>query len=316
MNVSRRNVFIWVLVLPLTCLIPANSSWAWGRLGHQLIGEVGAELAGSGQNFWQKNAVNIGNLATVPDAVWKSGSSAASEGPTHWFHIDAYSNKPWDLPPVFESYQDAVNTFGSPTILENGTALWRSRQFFERAVEDFQMGRYESGLQMAGVLAHYIGDLSQPLHVTIDYDGRYGLQTGIHSFFESRNIQNRDRQFLKTQLSAKAAALLKNPVFVASIDGGVHKAVQQEMARAADFIEKVLEQDENLGRGSQGSNAQLNLALDRMADGAATLALILSDMWIEAGRPPLDQTLSVGTPAWVVPAYHFLENGDAAHDCL
>jgi hypothetical protein len=156
---------------------------------------------------------------------------------------------------------------------------------------------------MAGALAHYVGDLSQPLHVSQDYDGRFGLQTGIHSFFETTVLSRKDRLELIAEVKAKAALLLADPNFVASMNQGIAQAIRQEMARSAQFIERVLDQDERLGRGAEGAEAQYRLAVDRMADGAATLALILGQIWQDAGQPPVRERLRVNNPSWVAPRY-------------
>jgi hypothetical protein len=293
----------WFIALSLSFVLHAAPSWAWGRLGHQVIGEVGAELAPSGREFWSRNAVNLGQLALVPDSVWKSGPSGRDEGPTHWFHVDVYTSDPWVLPARFDSFAATVDDYGDASVLENGTAFWRTRQFFELSRNGFQSGRYETGLQMAGALAHYVADLSQPLHVSQDYDGRFGLQTGIHSFFETTVISRKDRREVMAAVKTKAALLLSDPNFLASMNRGIAQAIREEMSRSAQFIERVLDQDERLGRGAEGSEAQYRLAVDRMADGAATLALILGQIWKDAGQPPVRDTLRVSDPSWVAPRY-------------
>jgi hypothetical protein len=293
----------WVSALSLFFALSASPSWAWGRMGHQVIGEVAGALAPSGREFWSHNALNLGQLALVPDTLWKSGPSGREEGPTHWFHVDVYTSDPWILPGRFDSFDATVDDYGAVSVEENGTAFWRTRQFFELSWMGFQSGRYETSLQMAGALAHYVGDLSQPLHVSQDYDGRFGLQTGIHSFFETTVLSRKDRLELIAEVKAKAALLLADPNFVASMNQGIAQAIRQEMARSAQFIERVLDQDERLGRGAEGAEAQYRLAVDRMADGAATLALILGQIWQDAGQPPVRERLRVNNPSWVAPRY-------------
>lgn len=293
----------WFSALSLFFALSASPSWAWGRMGHQVIGEVAGELAPAGREFWSRNALNLGQLALVPDTLWKSGPSGREEGPTHWFHVDVYTSDPWVLPGRFDSFDATVDDYGDVSVEENGTAFWRARQFFDLSRKGFESGRYEVGLQMAGVLAHYVGDLSQPLHVSQDYDGRFGLQTGIHGFFETTVLSRKDRRDVIAAVRAKAALLLADPNFAASMNRGIAQAIREEMARSAQFIERVLDQDERLGRGVEGTEAQYRLAVDRMADGAATLALILGQIWKDAGQPPVRETLRVNDPSWVAPRY-------------
>ncbi len=159
---------------------------------------------------------------------------------------------------------------------------------------------------MAGVLAHYVGDMSQPLHVSQDYDGRFGLETGIHSFFETTVISRQSRSQVEQQVRARAlqirAEWKRNPV---PAEADIARIIRDEMARSASFIDQVLTQDEDLGRGAEGSAAQYQLALDRLADGAATMSIILERIWIQAGQPDLQGTIRVSDPQWIAPAYSF-----------
>jgi hypothetical protein len=130
-----------------------------------------------------------------------------------------------------------------------------------------------------------------------------GQLTGIHSFFETTVISRKDRREVMAAVKTRAALLLSDPNFVASMNRGIAQAIREEMSRSAQFIERVLDQDERLGRGAEGSEAQYRLAVDRMADGAATLALILGQIWKDAGQPPVRDTLRVSDPSWVAPRY-------------
>jgi hypothetical protein len=318
-----RRVAVSTLVFLFTHLLGSKEGWAWGRLGHEIIAEVASEIATDGSDFWLKQSSELGTLATVPDSLWKSGPSAGREGSTHWFHLDAYTSPPWQLPDSFRSYAATVRSYGERTVIDNGTALWRVDQLFELSQEAFQVGDYERGLQMAGVMAHYVADLGQPLHVTEDYDGRNGSKTGIHSFFESSNVQTMDRSRLKSDVQTRAQALLADPTYRNSLGNDIPSTITRLMMRSADSVETILDLDESLGRSGQGARAQLELALERMADSTATLAWVIGRLWVEGGRPPIDRSLDVSAPAWVAPSYiGFLESSfeepphrHSGHDC-
>ncbi len=72
-----------ILVLGILSSIHALPCMAWGRMGHEVLGAVAADITESGNVFWSRHAARLGQLAVVPDSVWKSGSSAGREGPTH-----------------------------------------------------------------------------------------------------------------------------------------------------------------------------------------------------------------------------------------
>jgi len=290
-------------------LLSSTELCAWGRTGHAWIGRMAAELAPEGREFWLANRYQMATLANVPDVLWKSNANANSrvEVPTHWFQIDAYASAPWELPAVFNSYSETVAEFGQEIVQTNGTASWRALEFYKLAVDTMRKGNYPRSLQMAGALAHYIGDLSQPLHVTIDYDGENESNTGIHSFFETKNIQNADAAILQAAIKERAVKLLQDPEFQESFQGSPLQAIYREIMRSAQSIRTVLDQDRQLGRGAAGSRAQMALATDRLADGTATLAILLGRIWIEGGRPDIKQEIRVPDPIWVAPQNDFIK---------
>ena len=89
---------------------------------------------------------------------------------------------------------------------------------------------------MAGVMAHYIGDLSQPLHDTKNYDGQLTGQPGIHAFFETTNIDANDHNAEMTSVGNQATALLSNQVFLNDFKGNLGDSMFREVARAYKFI--------------------------------------------------------------------------------
>jgi hypothetical protein len=282
----------------------ARDARAWGHTGHALIGALGAALADSGSAFWGANAAGVATLANVPDDQWKVGPTAGAEGPTHWLHADAYTHTiAIELPASFDDYAATVSTYGEDSVVANGTAPWRAQQLFDLAVIALQDGDLGKALEMAGTMAHYVGDVSQPLHVTSDYDGPAGSHDGIHAFFESENIDDADPDALTAQVRAKAAALVAQKDVPATFDGTVVRGVFREVARAGAFVDEVFANDAKLGRGPAGAAAQLSLATDRLADGTACLAIVLGAIWRAGGRPDQSTKVGVGLPAWVPPDY-------------
>jgi hypothetical protein len=81
---------------------------------------------------------------------------------------------------------------------EAGRSFWRIREFYanlekvtaqlrelkEGATMEQRQKLQEKWLLDAGLMAHYVGDLSMPLHVSENYDGQLTDQKGIHSYFE------------------------------------------------------------------------------------------------------------------------------------
>ena len=292
----QRAVIFAVLLVP-------SLVFGWGKEGHVTIANVGSQLARTGLPFWKANVNNMMMLTEVPDAVWKSLPTNALEKPTHFFQPDSYFNDPSQFNQIPEAYSQCVAKWGKNFVDVNGTSVWRAQQFYNLAVAAIRRGDFKTGLEMAGVMSHYIGDMSQPLHDTKNFDGQFTGQTGIHFFFESQNIQAANQQQLLAAVGQQATALLSNAQFLNDFKGSLGDAVFREVARAYKYKDMLLSIDKQQGRTGAGAASQLKLAEARIADGAATLAVILSHLWSDAGNPQNGMTVSVEVPQWVVPSY-------------
>lgn len=285
----------------------SSSLWAWGAKGHQIVAYVGAELATTGQAFWQSNLEPMRTLSTVPDRVWKGPSTKTSEAPMHFFEIDTYytSSQYDQIPNYPSSYVDAIQKYTESRVVENGTAPWRIRQLYRLALQSLKSGDMKTALQYAGTMSHYIGDLSQPLHVSENYDGQMTGNQGIHAYFETTVIT--DEAKIRVDVKQRAQTLLRKRSFTKQFETQLMNAVLQEVQRSISYQAQILKLDDQYGRTPKGAAAQLELAKDRMADGAATLAMILSNLWKDSGLVAKSSPQTVKDPAWVKPNFQQLD---------
>lgn len=303
----RISTLLVILGVVSTQLI-SSVGWSWGQAGHKIVADTGAKISLAGTEFWSKNAENLAFLSTVPDLNWKKNPTAVLEKPTHFFEIDGlvaninlFRSFPLDI-------VQAARAFSPDKIKDHGTALWRANQFYQFLVEALKAKDEVGALQIAGVMAHYVGDLSQPLHVTTQYDGRQ-KGTGIHKFFETDNIQGRNLAAVTTATQKASAALVQSKPFQDDFKAGVLQALLNEVDRSHKSKEPLLQIDENIGRTGQGATQLREMAIERMADGAATYALILSLAWKEAGNPKFAGTVDVSAPDFFPPKYMDLIGG-------
>ena len=131
-------------------------------------------------------------LADVPDFFWKHGKQGAArhfEGPNHFADMDQKRPKDnVDLlalckddanidPKVWNSFYDSVKDLGTGQAItpeHRGLLPFRVWQIFDGMVRFASAGRdenIEKFVCAAGVLAHYIGDACQPLHISYLHDG-------------------------------------------------------------------------------------------------------------------------------------------------
>jgi hypothetical protein len=298
-------MFKKVLLTLIACFSWTNA-FGWGAKGHQIIAYTGANLASDGQAFWQSNLQAFRTLSTVPDRVWKSNSTKSDEAPTHWFQADVYYT-PVNYDQIISfpnSYSAAITQYTEAFVVENGTAPWRIRQFYQLALNAFKAGDLKSGLEYAGALTHYVGDLSQPLHISENYDGQLTGNKGIHSYFETTIIK--DEFKVRDEVQKRAQNLLKDSQYLNQFNGNLMQNLLYEITRSVAYRDKILQNDTEYGRTAKGSAIQLELAKDRMADGAATLALILNQLWKESGLKIQSSPIAIHDPAWVRPNYNNL----------
>lgn len=287
-------------------LLSSSLVYGWGSKGHQIVAYVGANLTTDGQAFWQANLEPLRKLTTVPDRVWKAPATKAGEANTHWFQVDAYY-QPADYNQIIRfpsSYSDAITQYGASMIEINGVAPWRIRQLYQLAFYSFMQGDMKSALEYVGVMTHYIGDLSQPLHVTENYDGQHSGNKGIHSYFETTVIK--DEIKVRADVEKKAQALLQNANFLSQFNGNLMDAILLEVERSVSFRDQILQNDDKYGRSKNGASIQLELAKDRMADAAATTAMILNQLWRDTGLVAHATPMTIQDPKWVKPDFNNL----------
>lgn len=302
----------------------ASPAFAWGPTGHQIVTYVGSTTQNQA-SFWSANADGMRQLSTVPDRVWKNPKTKAGEDPNHWFQADAYIKDIRQCDDILKfpkAYDDAVARYGEATILRNGTAPWRIVQMYGLALADLRAGNLKEAIEEAGTMSHYIGDLSQPLHASENYDGQMSGNKGIHSWFESKNIG--DEMTVRAEVVKRTQKLLQDPAFLAAAQGDLADVINHEIIRSVLKRDEVLQNDTRLGRTSpQAKQVQLDLAEDRMADGAATLSIVLARLWKEAGLSNNKSMIPIDDPDWVKPDFSaptgkmtkFAAPGPGADDC-
>jgi hypothetical protein len=109
------------------------------------------------------------------------------------------------------------NSLQPPVTDPNRGALpFRVRQIYNAMVQALINHDVNSYVCGAGVLAHYVGDACQPLHVSRFHHGHPGKpEDGVHSFYETHMLD----QFA-ADVVAKVNAKLGNQKATASFEGG------------------------------------------------------------------------------------------------
>jgi hypothetical protein len=222
----------------LFAALPMQAALAWGASGHRMIGEVAMRnLPNDLPAFLTSNTAiaAIGEIAREPDRARGSGIPHDSDlDPAHF--VDAADDATIGalplvaLPPTRAAYAAALRAAGTddykagylPYAIEEGWqqlvkdfAYWRADVAAQKLaltaeerqwLADDQRRREMLTIRDLGFWSHFVGDASQPMHVSVHYDGwgdfpnpaGYPNARGLHSQFESAfvhaNVQESDLQ--------------------------------------------------------------------------------------------------------------------------
>ena len=202
-----------VFALFTTAFSALQSAGAWGRVGHDLIARSSAQILaeeelakdGAMAKFLKSRSYDLGYYANVPDLIWKRPATYDIEWTNHFMDLEIFERE-------FAKMDNASR--GEPLMMDRlafdakfpgidqkaGRAFWRIRELEERLKATTGLLKQKDVLKeerhrlqgewlvTAGVIAHYIGNLSQPLHTTENYDGQLTDQVGIHAHFEDQLV--------------------------------------------------------------------------------------------------------------------------------
>jgi hypothetical protein len=298
---------------------------AWGGAGHTLISRAGAmSLPTFLPNFLRTpEAVDeIAALGPEPDRSKDAGRSHDADRDTgHYADIDddgTISGVALNaLPATREAYDTALRAAGTdqykmgylPYSLIDGWqqvakdfAIWRvdrvgeekSTDAADRAwfAKDREL-REILTLRDIGVWSHFVGDASQPLHVSVHYNG-WGNYPNPNGFTESKETHaNFEGAFVREH--ATLAAVLAHMRAPAVSSDPIATQVGTYLKASASQVVP-LYTIEKQGGFASGSPAAIDFVDARLADGAAELRDLIVAAWNESA------TVKVGYPDAVTPA--------------
>ena len=253
-------------------------------------------------------------LADVPDLVWKNlptkvlGGRDTSyrqgpEHPTHYADID--EPRPTDGKTLrqlcmanpalvdVEAWQEFYSSLGHTDPADRGLLPFRVWQFFDEMVDAVAAGDAARFVCAAGLVSHYVGDASQPLHGSYLADGAPATPTtpavgeGVHSAYETAMVDAYSTEILAgLQATLTHRGAEQGPILTGH-DAAV--AVVRLMDRTAKAIKPVdlvaVFAQTQVGKTTKGptvTKAVLETLWDHfgaatvkvMADGTRTLAAI------------------------------------------
>lgn len=285
----------------------------WGKVGHYKIGAKACELPSNSKlrTFLLANLKNIAfddqtiesgqlgklpdgfaPLADVPDLVWRY--TRRKDEANHFADMDEEGKGKYEGKTLLELcyYKknidiDVWNDFYDELGVgyKRGALPFRVWQLYNQMVTSLKNGKPDEYICAAGVLAHYVGDACQPLHVSYLHHGRpdHPGEDRVHSVYETNMLD---------RFAVDLVAGINNALENKDSDGGIHggkeaaDAVIKLMRRTIEKIPpiEVIEIYNEMSGRDRIPNMWSKLSertFECMADGCLTLATLWQSAWNE-----------------------------------
>jgi hypothetical protein len=192
-----------VAMLALWLLI-VHPMAAWGPAGHDIVNTWAIQtLPSEMRGFFEANRQFIVEHANDPDEWMKKDRY---ERKRHYIYMDKYGIFPFlSLP---HSFKQAVERYGSGRVNRDGLLPWQVGEYSLRLTEAFKSRNWDQVKLEAAVLAHYVADAHDPLHVTQDFDGQLTGQAGLSDRYDIHLLDRYSKFFI---LHPEDAAKIDDP---------------------------------------------------------------------------------------------------------
>jgi S1/P1 nuclease len=285
----------------LVCVLAMpQAARAWGNEGHRLINRLAAStLPASVPAFLRSEAAvnEIEYLGPEPDR-WRSAAEpelSAAQAPEHFIDLEP-ADALGPLPRRRLDFEAKVFAAGQrPEKI--GLQPWEATEVWERlkaALREYRdlaaAGKdthpvEAAAIFYAGWLGHYVGDGSQPLHTTIQYNGwtgpnPNGYTTGhqIHWQFEG--------PFVAANLhEPEVRAKMTEP---RAIEGDPFDSYVAYLRHSNSYVEKVYQLEKAGGFVGAGTAESREFTAERLAAGASMLRDMIYTAWLESAKPVPD----------------------------
>jgi hypothetical protein len=302
-------------ILALCAVVAAlpTAALAWGSTGHRMIGEIAvralpAELPAFLHS--PQAALDVGELSREPDRVKGAGRAVDNDlSPGHFLDLDDDGKVLGGpllsaLPATRAEYETQLRATGQDG-WKAGYLPYSIVESYERLAQDFAYWRVLKAAEAnpawavnkawfsadrrrreaqilvdIGVLSHFVGDGSQPLHVTIHFNGwgNFPNPAGysndkLHSPFESDLVQ----------ATVKEAAVAAQVAPFRSCNCAMAQRTAAYLAATGKLVVPFYELVK-AGGLAPGDPRGTALATQQMAVGASELRDLVVEAWRSAAR--------------------------------
>lgn len=287
----------------------------WGKVGHYKIGAKACDLVASTKLYtlMQNNVDRVAlpdevitrddlpmnnqekfiALADVPDLRWRS--LRRKDAANHFALLD--KKRESDGKSLLDLWREGIDNLNAETwvqiykdldvtkVQHQGALPFRVWQIYEEMVKAVRLQEVTRFVAAAGILAHYVADACQPLHVSWLHHGEHAGEARVHSVYETSLL---DRY--RVEMIAGINNILDGSEVIGGFRGG------QEAANATmqlmEYTLQTLPPGEVIEAYNQYSGRERlphmwevlgDRTIDCMAEGAVYLAEMWENAWQEGG---------------------------------
>jgi len=306
---NMKSDFRSHLALVLLSLVAVPSSFGWGSKGHTMINRLAAENLPTDLPAFMRTpeAINeIAYLGPEPDR-WRSRAEpelVAAQAPDHFIDIE-YADLIGTLPRQRYQYIAALYAYiaAHPDRAADlrpekvGFQPYITSEVWERlksSMRDYRelSAKHEDTkpveaaiLFYAGWLGHYVADGSQPLHVTINYNG-WAEKDNPNGYTTDHTIHWRfEGPFVDNAINTSDVRPLLAPLHPIHDEWDDYLAY---LRHTGSFVEQVYQLDKQHGFDGTGTPESKHFTAERLAAGASMLRDLYVAAWIESAEPVPD----------------------------
>ena len=295
-----------VAALVLLPLIAVPASFGWGNEGHRMVNKLAAEnLPPDMPAFLHTQAAidEIEYLGPEPDR-WRGLAEPelnAVQAPDHFMDLELADviqplpRRRYDF--IAAAYAASLTHPAQARDLQPehiGFQPYITNEVWERlksAMRDYRelSAKHQDTkpveaaiLFYAGWLGHYVGDGSQPLHTTVNYNGWTGKENPngyttdhkIHAQFETVYVAANIKE-----VDVKPLVAAVHPI------GDEFDDYMMYLRHSNTLVERVYQLDKAHGFEGAGTPEAKQFTAERLAAGASMLRDLIYSAWVESAKP-------------------------------
>ncbi|MFM9945111.1 MAG: zinc dependent phospholipase C family protein [Bacteroidia bacterium] len=284
----------WLIVISYWLFQPATV-FGWGFTAHKQINNAAVfTLPPELFKFYKVHIAEITDKAVNADM---RRYAFADEACKHYLDADHYE-KSFPLDTIPYRWNDALVKYGKDTLIAYGIGPWHLQLIKYQLTKAFEEKNLYLIIKLSADLGHYAADLHVPLHATLNYNGQYTGQEGIHGLWESRVYE---------LFCGEYDFLLGRASYISNINETVWQRFSQSFAALDSVLlfEKLATEKypnkyvlKNSGRNSSKIYNETfcnyyHLLLNGMVERRARASIELVGSlwftcWVDAGQPNLD----------------------------